>query len=647
MVVAAARAERRLAAILAADIVGYSRLIEQDEAGTLAAIRDLRREVIDPLLVEHRGRIVKLMGDGAIAEFGSVVDAVACAVAIQKDAGARQAEVRAERRIVFRIGVNLGDVVVEGEDLLGDGVNVAARLEQLCEPGGVLVSGTAYDHLQGRLGLPLEFVGEQRVKNIERPVRTYRVRVDGAEVRRAAPRGRRPPRRAIAAALALVVLVGAGAGSWWWYQTRIAGTAGQTLPEPPSMAVLPFQNLSGDERLSRFANGLAADMIAGLSVSRLLTVIAPGTSLASADGPRDARQIGQELGVGYVLDGTLQDDGRQLRATVQLVDATTGAQLWSERIDRPIGDLAAVQSDLNERIGSKLVGYDSVVFAAAINVARRKPAESLRPREIMLLAIEQRQHWTKEGNAKALGLIQQAIAADPHDPAGHVQLAFIYQQQILESWAASEDTVLAGWLQAAKTAVDLDPTYAFARLVLGQRYAWTGDVRAAPELERAVELGPGNAQILAEVAVEMPWLGKTGLALELIERAVRLNSTTDYRWSQRYVYFFARRFADAAAAATGDADRPGQLIAVLSYARLGQTADLERWRARLQESWPDYSAEIFLASTDFQPEAAAERSLFLDSHVKAGLPVCMTPEQLAQNPDIKRLPECAKLQARN
>ena len=203
----AARVERRLAAILAADIVGYSRLIEQDEAATLEAIKDLRREVIDPLLAGHHGRIVKLMGDGAIAEFGSVVDAVACAVAIQKDAAARQAETPPERRIVFRMGVNLGDVVVEGEDLLGDGVNVAARLEQLCEPGGVLVSGTAYDHLQGRLGLPLEFIGEQRVKNIERPVRTYRVGVNGTAVRPAARSWRRLRGRLVAAALALLVVV--------------------------------------------------------------------------------------------------------------------------------------------------------------------------------------------------------------------------------------------------------------------------------------------------------------------------------------------------------------------------------------------------------------------------------------------------------
>ena len=211
---AAARVERRLAAILAADIVGYSRLIEQDEAGTLAAIKALREQAIDPLLAEHKGRIVKLMGDGAIVEFASVVDAVACAVAVQKAVAELQAKMPPDRRIVFRIGINLGDVVVEGDDLLGDGVNVAARLEQLCEPGGVLVSGTAYDHLQGRLGLPLEFTGEQQVKNIARPVRAYRVRLDGVAVAGAASaRAAARAARALAAAAVLLALVLAAGGA--------------------------------------------------------------------------------------------------------------------------------------------------------------------------------------------------------------------------------------------------------------------------------------------------------------------------------------------------------------------------------------------------------------------------------------------------
>ena len=235
---AAPRAERRLVAILAADIVGYSRLVEADEAGTLAAIKTLRETAIDPLLAEHKGRIVKLMGDGAIVEFASVVDAVACAVAIQKVVAELQAKMATDRRIVFRIGVNLGDVVVEGDDLLGDGVNVAARLEQLCEPGGVLVSGTAYDHLQGRLGLPLEFTGEQQVKNIARPVRAYRVRLDGTATRAWRPSWR--VRRLVAplAVGGVLLLALAAGGAWWlWPEEAIAGK--------PGVAVLPLANLSG------------------------------------------------------------------------------------------------------------------------------------------------------------------------------------------------------------------------------------------------------------------------------------------------------------------------------------------------------------------------------------------------------------------
>ena len=218
---ATAWVERRLVAILAADVVGYSHLVEMDEAGTLAALKALRREVIDPLLAEHHGRIVKLMGDGALAEFGSVVDAVACAVAVQKGVADRQAGVPPERRIVFRIGINLGDVVVEGDDLLGDGVNIAARLEQICEPGGVMISGTAYDHLQGKLDLPLEFAGEQRLKNIDRPIRTYRIRLDGA--RAAPPAAQAPLGGRCASAAAVLLILGLGTGALVLVGRRQAG----------------------------------------------------------------------------------------------------------------------------------------------------------------------------------------------------------------------------------------------------------------------------------------------------------------------------------------------------------------------------------------------------------------------------------------
>jgi class 3 adenylate cyclase len=281
------RVERRLAAIMAADIVGYSRLVEADEAATFTAIKALRADVIDPLLIEHNGRMAKLMGDGAIVEFGSVVDAVACAVAIQKEVAARQAESPAERRVVFRIGINLGDVVVEDGDLLGDGVNVAARLEQLCEPGGVLVSGSAYDQMQGKLGPPLDFIGEQQVKNISRPVRAYRVRMDG--VRRRATWNVRRLRRMIpiAAVLILVVLL-AGAAAWW---LRPATTAAAE----PAIAVLPFQNMSGDPAQDYFGQGVAEDIITMLATFPTIRVVSrmssfvydkPGARAAGGGGAR-------------------------------------------------------------------------------------------------------------------------------------------------------------------------------------------------------------------------------------------------------------------------------------------------------------------------------------------------------------------------
>lgn len=356
-----------------------------------------------------------------------------------------------------------------------------------------------------------------------------------------------------------------------------------------------------------------------------------------------------ELGVGFILDGTLQGNESQLRATANLIDVATGAQLWSQRFDRPLGDLAAAQNDLTQRIASKMVAHDGVVLQAAIDAARRKPAEDLRPHELLLLGMEQRLLWTKDGNSKALELIERALAMDAHDTAAHVQLAYIYMQQMVAGWAESNNQTMEGWLEAAKTAVRLDPNYAFARLVLGSRYNWAGDARAGAELERAAELAPGNAEILREVAVELPWLGQTARAEELIERSLEINPAADSLWAERMVYFFAQRFEDAAAAADGETnpDRDTDLWGTLSYAQLDDAADLERWGARLRDSWPDYSAELFLGAGDFGRGAVAERRLFMESHTRAGLPICATQEQLVRHAEIKRLPECTKAEGKN
>ena len=384
------RIERRLVAVLAADIVGYSRLVERDEPGTLAAIRSLRQEVIDPLLAEHKGRIVKLMGDGAIVEFGSVVDAVACAVAVQKAVAEHQAGTPTDRRIVFRIGVNLGDVVVEGEDLLGDGVNVAARLEQLCEPGGVLVSGTAYDQLQGKLGLPLEFTGEQRVKNIERPVRAYRVRLDGKAARTGLPR---LGRRALAAAVASCVVL-AAAASWWLRADS------HQAPTRPVVAVLPFATpAAADPRLAQLADGIATGIMDQLSISRFWIVLGRGASFAYRDRPNAARTLGQELGASFVVEGTLQESAQGVRASAELIDAATGEQLWSERFDRPLGDWAAVQDELGSRIGIAI--YEDAVFPAIRERASRRPLGDLAAYELADLARERFERGRRRPSPRA------------------------------------------------------------------------------------------------------------------------------------------------------------------------------------------------------------------------------------------------------
>ena len=363
----APRVERRLAAILAADIVGYSRLIEQDEAATLAAIKALREQAIDPLLAEHKGRIVKLMGDGAIVEFASVVDAVACAVAMQKAVADRQAKTSADQRIVFRIGVNLGDVVVEGDDLLGDGVNIAARLEQLCEPGGVLVSGTAFDHLQGRLGLPLEFTGEQQVKNIARPVRAYRVRLDGGRPGAAAcSRGRRWRRLVLIAAAALFGSIFLG-GVWQFWPA-----------EPPqaqaSVAVLPFDNLGGDEATGRLADGITEDIITDLARFRDLDVIARNSTAVYKDKPVDSAKSGEtERSIcSRRLDPT---PDTRVRITAQLIDARTGTHLWTERWDRPAEDVFAVQAEVAERVSNALGGHSVLLRESTAAAKRKRPAD--------------------------------------------------------------------------------------------------------------------------------------------------------------------------------------------------------------------------------------------------------------------------------
>jgi TolB-like protein/class 3 adenylate cyclase/rhodanese-related sulfurtransferase/Flp pilus assembly protein TadD len=430
------RSERRLSAIMATDIVGYSRLMEADEARTLAAIKALRSDLIDPLLAQFRGRIAKLMGDGAIIEFGSVVDAVACAVELQKQAAARQTEVSPESRILFRIGINLGDVVVEGDDLLGDGVNIAARLEQFCDPGGILVSGTAYDQLQGKLDRPLEFIGEQRMKNISRPVRAYRVKFDGSSpgLRLSIRRFRK-----WAAPVAAVILLVGGSALWvqpWDLRMERASLERMALPLPdkPSLAVLPFNNLSGDPEQSYFADGITEDLITDLSNLSGIFVIARNSTWTYKDKPTKVQQVAEDLGVRYVLEGSVRRNGDQVRINAQLVDALNGRHLWAERYDGSAKEVFALQDRVIQQIVAALAVNLTWDERSKVGEAETSVPEAY---DAFLQGWDLYRRETKEDVPKAISFFEQAIKLDPQYGRAYAGLAAVYWRAVTLFWQAA------------------------------------------------------------------------------------------------------------------------------------------------------------------------------------------------------------------
>ena len=505
------RVERRLAALMAADIVGYSRLIEADEGATLAAIRELRRATIDPLLAEHHGRIVKLMGDGAIVEFASVVDAVACAVALQKAVAARQAEVPPERRIVFRIGVNLGDVVVEGDDLLGDGVNVAARLEQLCEPGAVLVSGTVHDHLQGKLECGFEDAGERHLKNIERPVRVYRVAAGGA----ASPTG---PAAAPAAAR-------------------------------PVVAVLPLDNLSGDAEQAYFSDGITEDIITELARFRELLVIARNSSFAFRGKGVDVREVGRALGAGYVVEGSVRRAASRIRVTAQLVDTRTGTHLWADRYDRPLEDVFAIQDEIARGIVATVAAR---VLEDSEAAARRRPPRDLRAYDLFLQGLRLSDVFTPGAQDEARAFFERARELDPTFARAYTGLAFNHLNRAVDDGIGvprGDDPDRTEALRLAERALALDPNDPRVHDTLGYMYMTRRDFgRAGRHLDLARSMNPNDATIQISWAWAQACLGAAERGLPAADLALRLNPRHP-RYYLHYlsrILFLARRHVEAA-----------------------------------------------------------------------------------------------------
>ncbi|MFK0273217.1 adenylate/guanylate cyclase domain-containing protein [Ensifer sp. NPDC090286] len=496
---APARAERRLAAILAVDVVGYSRLVEQDEAGTLSALKALRRELIDPLLAEHQGRIVKLMGDGALVEFGSVVDAVACAVAIQKRVAEDQAGIPAERRIVFRIGVNLADVIHEVDgDLYGDGVNIAARLQSVADPGGICISGTAYDHLQGKLDCDYEYLGERALKNMDRPVRLYRPLLEKAAAR--AP----PPRPA--------------------------------LPDRPSIAVLPFSAMSADPEQDFFSDGLTEDITTALSKLKGFFVIARNTMFTYKGKPVDVRAIGRELGIRYVLEGSVRKSGNRMRVSAQLIDAASEVHLWAERYDGDLGDIFAIQDEITAsvvgRIGPELLAAEHARESP-------KPHHGLDAWECVVRAVFLCSQLSEESSGKMLPLLDRAITLAPGYAQALAMKGWITMWRAFQGWEDMGYALALGrdFVQQAIAADDKEPWTYLAQAMIA--FATRDNALAMAAISQAVAINPNSAFAHGQLGLAHANGGRAAAAIPCIDYALRLSPREAFLGDFQFYYAMA------------------------------------------------------------------------------------------------------------
>jgi adenylate cyclase len=491
-------AVRRLAAIVAADVVGYSRLMGADEEGTHRRLRAHFAELVEPKIREYRGRTVKNTGDGLLAEFASVVDAVRCAAEVQRGMIDRDTEVPDERRIRFRIGVNLSDIIAEDNDIFGDGVNVAARLEALAEPGGICISRTVRDHVRDKLAYPFEDMGEQQVKNIARPIRVYRLHAADHP----APN---PP------------LLATG--------RERAGAARRTqaqlpLPDKPSVAVLPFTNMSGDPAQELFADGIAEDIITALSRYPSLFVIARNSSFTYKGRAVDVKQVGRELGIRYILEGSMRRAGDRIRVTAQLVETETGSHVWAERYDRDLADIFAVQDEITEAV--------TIAIAPAIAGVEQQRAIRKPPGSLDAWTAYQRGLWhlskaIPDDNALAQTFFQQAIDLDPNFPGFHIGLA-LAQNQASEFGTRGLPETLSSEEALARRALALDGADAEARTLLCSVLWRRGDYEGAlGEAERALAKAPNLAAAHHMFGATLIFSGRPKEGLAALERSIRLD----------------------------------------------------------------------------------------------------------------------------
>jgi TolB-like protein/class 3 adenylate cyclase/Tfp pilus assembly protein PilF len=543
---------RRLAAILAADIVGYSRLMGADEEGTLARLKACRRELIDPKIAEHHGRIVKTTGDGMLVEFASAVDAARCAVEVQRAMTERGAGMEPNKRIEIRIGIHVGDIIIDGDDIFGDGVNIAARLEGIAEPGGITISGAAHEQVRDRLPYTFEDGGEQNMKNIARPVRVYRVRADGSTTRSSIAM---PPSADVPLA----------------------------LPDKPSIAVLPFQNMSGDPEQEYFADGMVEDIITALSRTKALFVIARNSSFSYKGKSPDIRQVGRELGVRYVLEGSVRKAANRIRITGQLIDASTGLHIWADRFE---GGLESI-FELQDQVTSCIVGAIAPRLELAEIERTKRKITNLQAYDYYLrgLAVLYRFSW--ESQQAAWPLLQKAAELDPEFALAHAAKALWYVANKGFGWAQDHSQEMVDAERVVRRALELDRNDPRVLAWAGHALCFVvGHVEEGSALlNHAVELDSNLAMGWVWGGVARTYLGDMDAAINYFKRALRLSPLDPLIFlaqsGMARAQFFTGHYDEALAwSKTALQHRPNHLpslrVSIASYALAGRVQDAQK-----------------------------------------------------------------------
>ncbi|MDH3558099.1 MAG: tetratricopeptide repeat protein [Deltaproteobacteria bacterium] len=621
--------KRKLTAILSADVKGYSRLMREDEEATVRTITAYRTAIAN-LIQQYRGRVVDSPGDNILAEFTSVVDAVNCAVEIQRELAERNADLPAERKMQFRIGINLGDVIQEGERIYGDGVNIAARMEGLAEGGGICISGTVYDAIEAKLGLEYEYLGEQEVKNIDKPVRAYRVlSFPGAAAHRVIRAKKHVRRKWLGFLTTVAVLVLGAAVFIWNFYLRLPTVeivserkTEFSLPTGPSVAVLPFVNMSGDPEQEYFIDGLTENVITGLSGCPKLFVISRSSTFTYKNKLVNVQQVARELGVQYVVEGSVQKAKDRVRITVQLINATTGHHLWAEKYDRELGDIFALQDEITIRIMSAL--EVRLTEGEQARLRYRGPV-NLEVFVKKAKALAHFRQFNREGNALAKKEVEEALAVAPENSSLYSLLAATH---MMDLWLGSTESNLISFAQATtcvKKAIALDKDNSDAYLILGKLHEIKREHdEAIAAAERAVVLNPNGADAYAGLGNILTLAGRPEKGVEFVKKAIRLSPIPPaYYFSHLGLAYRDSGQYEEAILAYKKAiyKQPTLLFAHLglaaSYIYVGQEEEAHAEAAEVLKVDPEFSLERYARTLPYKNKADTDR--YVDALRKAGL----------------------------